>query len=255
MANDISYFKGEGDETQYSFNDADLEARIGATALPTTAQTITGAIAEHEGDISTLNSKIKFTEYTNVTQLGLTSGSATVVAVYSAMATPGRFVGSNDQFASGDVPSGNGTVVIEKLSAARGYVWFYGKGSTPGDYRMFLGARAYNGNDSNLPTGEWIAEPTRAEITALNSDLPIVPFTAASKQAITDFNDCKTGGVYKATTNASNKPANGYYVFFVLPYSSSDVAQLAIEINTGNTWARSWHDGATWSSWKQLHNS
>ncbi len=61
MANDISYFKVEGDETQYSFNDADLEARIGATALPTTAQTVTGAIAEHEGDISTLNSKVNGT--------------------------------------------------------------------------------------------------------------------------------------------------------------------------------------------------
>lgn len=55
MANDISYFKVEGDQTQYSFNDADLEARIGATALPTTAQTVTGAIAEHEADIGTLS--------------------------------------------------------------------------------------------------------------------------------------------------------------------------------------------------------
>jgi hypothetical protein len=30
--------------------------KIGATALPTTAQTVTGAVAEHEGDITTLNS-------------------------------------------------------------------------------------------------------------------------------------------------------------------------------------------------------
>lgn len=65
MANDISYFKVEGDQTQYSFNDADAENEIseintllGATALPTTAQNVTGAIAEHEGDISTLNSNV-----------------------------------------------------------------------------------------------------------------------------------------------------------------------------------------------------
>lgn len=55
MANDVSCFKVQGDATTYSFNDADLEARIGATALPTTAQTVTGAIAEHESDISALN--------------------------------------------------------------------------------------------------------------------------------------------------------------------------------------------------------
>jgi hypothetical protein len=35
---------------------ASIENSIGSTALPTTAQTLTGAIAEHESDISTLNS-------------------------------------------------------------------------------------------------------------------------------------------------------------------------------------------------------
>lgn len=37
---------------------ASIESGIGSTALPTTAQTITGAIAEHESDISQLNSKL-----------------------------------------------------------------------------------------------------------------------------------------------------------------------------------------------------
>lgn len=46
MANDISYFKVQGDDTQYSFNDADLETRIGAEEMGTTARTVTGAIAE-----------------------------------------------------------------------------------------------------------------------------------------------------------------------------------------------------------------
>ena len=77
MANDISYFKVEGDQTQYSFNDADLEARIGATALPTTAQTVTGAIAEHEGDISSLNSSVSTL---NSKMNGLTLTRASVAA-------------------------------------------------------------------------------------------------------------------------------------------------------------------------------
>ena len=36
----------------------EIKAEIGDTALPTTAQTITGAIAEHETDISGINTKI-----------------------------------------------------------------------------------------------------------------------------------------------------------------------------------------------------
>lgn len=43
----------EGIET----NITDIENEIGDTALPTTAQTLSGAIAEHENDISELNSK------------------------------------------------------------------------------------------------------------------------------------------------------------------------------------------------------
>lgn len=35
-----------------------LNGKIGNTALPTTAQTLTGAIAEHETDISSLNSNL-----------------------------------------------------------------------------------------------------------------------------------------------------------------------------------------------------
>jgi len=39
--------------------------KIGTASMGTTATTITGAIAEHESDISTLNSKLKVKEYTS----------------------------------------------------------------------------------------------------------------------------------------------------------------------------------------------
>lgn len=55
MANDISYFKVQGDNTQYSFNDADLESRIGAEEMGTTAQSVTGAVAELVGEVGTLS--------------------------------------------------------------------------------------------------------------------------------------------------------------------------------------------------------
>jgi hypothetical protein len=44
----------EGIET----NITDIENEIGDTALPTTAQSLSGAIAEHESDISELNSNL-----------------------------------------------------------------------------------------------------------------------------------------------------------------------------------------------------
>lgn len=52
---------------------AEHESDIGNTALPTTAQTITGAIAEHEGDISTLTSygiANPITDANNATEIG-----------------------------------------------------------------------------------------------------------------------------------------------------------------------------------------
>jgi len=54
------------------------DGKIGTTALPTTAQTITGAIDEHETDISTLNSNITNiamsdgTDLNNITATGRT---------------------------------------------------------------------------------------------------------------------------------------------------------------------------------------
>ncbi len=50
-----------------------INTAIGSTALPTTAQTLTGAIAEHESDITTLNSKIGLNAH-NEKNLGTSYG-------------------------------------------------------------------------------------------------------------------------------------------------------------------------------------
>lgn len=65
---------------------ASIESGIGSTALPTTAQTITGAIAEHESDISQLNSKLarmmtlKYDSYTFTSSTSMNyTGSSFVI--------------------------------------------------------------------------------------------------------------------------------------------------------------------------------
>ena len=60
---------------------AAIESGIGTTTLPTTAQTLTGAIAEHESDISALNGKLEygsfttFSTFTPISCTGTVSGS------------------------------------------------------------------------------------------------------------------------------------------------------------------------------------
>lgn len=62
-----------GQDYTSSLSDAEI-AFIGNLSLPTTAQTLSGAIAEHENDISELNSKI--VKYKKLTFTGLTNSSS-----------------------------------------------------------------------------------------------------------------------------------------------------------------------------------
>jgi archaellum component FlaC len=60
-------------------NITDIENKIGDTALPTTAQTLSGAIAEHENDITELNSNLtsltsNIGDWKNITFSGTYSG-------------------------------------------------------------------------------------------------------------------------------------------------------------------------------------
>ena len=107
------------------------------------------------------NLGLDYAIYNSVTDLGLTSGSATILAAFNAMGTNTILICPAGEFASGEVPNTYGTVEIVKPSnAARSYVRFYGKDSSYHDWRMFIAATTYNGNDANKPTGYWQPEFT-----------------------------------------------------------------------------------------------
>ena len=87
---------------------------IGNVALPTTAQTITEAIAEHENDISTINDNLsrKFIETTNTsgTSVDLTNTYAVVPCTNVAANTNTKYFGTGS---NGIVCKKSGRVLVE----------------------------------------------------------------------------------------------------------------------------------------------
>ena len=107
-------------------------------------------IGDVEGQIAELSDHIGMITYNNVTQLGLTSGSATIAQAYSAMETNSILFANPSMFSSGQCPDTVGYVKIEKLSSARGRIFYYHKTDASNDKQMVLTA-------NNVPTGTWIA--------------------------------------------------------------------------------------------------
>lgn len=93
--------------------------------------------------------------YTSVTQLGLTAGSATILTAFNALLNNSALYAPSEDFASGEVP-GNGVVIIIKNIPARSCVEFRGKAYSDGTHIMRIGPTAYNGQNANAPTGEWV---------------------------------------------------------------------------------------------------
>lgn len=199
MANDVSYFKLEGDSTDYAFNDKDAEARITQLATDLAAEIARAQDAEQanadavvseaarasaaeqtnadaistettraqgvEGSLSSLNTtaktnlvaavnelngKVNLVTYSSVTQLGMTSGAATIADVLNAMPYNSMLVSPAEAFLASEVPNIYGVIRITKSNnISRTVIEFLGKEDANGDYRMYL-------NSSNAPTGTWL---------------------------------------------------------------------------------------------------
>lgn len=105
-------------------------------------------------DVGALTSAdVNYTIYDSVTDLGLTSGSATIGGAWSAMVAPSILICPASDFS--DAPNANGTVEIVK--ASKGYIQFWGNAESNNDYRMFL-------NASDNPSGTWVEQLTRNSI-------------------------------------------------------------------------------------------
>lgn len=127
----------------------DAEAAANGRTKKISAQMFAGTI----GPLANLNLKT----YTSVTQLGLTSGSATILSAFNALPDNSALYADNVDFATGETPT-MGLVEIVKRQFSRIYIAFYGKNAQSNDYRMFEGATDYNNQDANAPTGQWVVQ-------------------------------------------------------------------------------------------------
>ena len=112
---------------------------------------VTGNLTNNGNAVLTA-ADVEFDVYDSVTDLGLTSGSATISGAYAAMSDNSILICTSGDFTSSEIPTGSaGTVVMVKRQAARGIILLYGKNESHKDYRMYLGS-------NNVPTGTWISQ-------------------------------------------------------------------------------------------------
>lgn len=87
---------------------------------------------------------------------------------------------------------------------------------------------------------------------ALNSDLTKVT-NVVDERIASNANNVKEGGTWYLIPSSTNKPTSeGYFIVYVLVRNANNVSQIAIDMNDGRMFVRTFHDGTTWTSWEQL---
>ena len=105
--------------------------------------TIDQEISRLEDNLNSLSGDIKYRIFRVVTDLGLTSGTATLPSCWAAMSTGDILIAPPSEFAPGQVPENSGSVVLVRDAGTSGSLRFYG-------------ARTYEQPFSNnYPSGTW----------------------------------------------------------------------------------------------------
>lgn len=95
------------------------------------------------------SASLDYAMYNSVTDVGLTSGSATIVAAAAAMPMNSYLICPANEFDSTSVPSLYGHIeILIPGAVTRMSILFRGKEASIGDYRMFV-------NSSGVPDGTW----------------------------------------------------------------------------------------------------
>ena len=171
-------------------------------------------------DVGALTSNdVNYKIYDSVTDLGLTSGTATIVSAYSAMSDKTILICNATEFASSAVPHTYGTVEIIRTAESRTVIHFYSKEASGGDYRMFCDS------NTNLPTGTWIPsngsyETKEGVIVFRLGKLRIVRLVSPS--------------AWCATLFSSDSPSQAVRVLTKI-YNGSTYVDCVVQIDTDGT--------------------
>ena len=150
----IGNYNGQNERNhrpENTFNGYNDFEHITAPEIGTLSSLSTTAKASLVAAINELVNKTYIRTYSSVTQLGLTSGDATIAGALSAMANNSIGFFPVGDFVSDSTPSTFGVVrIIRGENSARSSIEFLGKTDGYGDYRMYLDGT------TNQPTGTWL---------------------------------------------------------------------------------------------------
>ena len=137
---------------------------------------------------------VEYEIYNNITELGLTVGTATITDAWNALYTSAALVCSPTVFATGSsgVPyaAGGLFVMVKGLTSADGFILLHYTSASYGDFRMYI---AQNG-----PTGKWLGS---RDLLWTNSS-PTSSFAAQTVAVDLSGYDFITVVAYESTSNA-----------------------------------------------------
>lgn len=168
--------------------------------------------------------------YYSVTELGLTSGSATIAGIWSAMASQSRLHVPNGELAAGDQPpsGGFGSLDVVKVGTSRGWIVSYGKNADNPDYRMHL-------NNDNVPDGTWVTLPSGTRLLDSSTNL-------------NNLRGASAAGFYEVGANVPNAAQDWG---FLLVWGVDGTIQ--VEVVPSKIYVRA-YTGApkAWTAWKSI---
>ena len=167
-------------------------------------------------DVGALTSDdVNYKIYNSVTDIGLTSGSATIAGAWTAMPDASILICTASDFSQSETPtSGNylGTIEITKLDVNRSFIQAFGKTDSAADYRMFCDAA------TGAPTGTWVPVYTGAVQSSTCTAASGITFNGNYVKKVGNlvclyFRAAKTGSnAAVATIPAGFRPATDFFM-------------------------------------------
>lgn len=175
----------------------------------------TGVVVLDASDVGSIN------YYNSVTQLGLTSGSATIGDAYNALPDNSILLCNGLDFSSTEVPSQYGTVEILKLNGTgeRGIINYRAKAGGSGSCSVM-----YLTSQGGTPTGTWVELASKDDIpvntSELTNDSGFITYNQAPVQSV--------NGQTGAVTLAYEKP---WTLLWTNSSPTTDFAPQTISLN------------------------
>lgn len=120
------------------------------------SSTLDQEISRLEDNINSLAGDIKYRIFRVVTDLGLTSGTATLAGCWAAMSPGDILIAPPSEFAPGQIPENSGSLVLVRNAGTSGSLRFYGNRTYEQEFQ------------NNYPTGIWHTILNDTDIIPIN---------------------------------------------------------------------------------------